>query len=381
MKKLLIFTAHYLPYVGGLENHVAGIAERLSKKGYQVTIFTSNIPKTKELEVVNPNLRIIRYPAFHVIENYPVPKLWSKKYRSYIKQLKNEGYDIVMSRTRFFFSSFLAYLFARKTKTKYVHVEHGNSFVKLGSWWKDLIALTVDLTTGAWIIKHADLCLGISNGSRDFLSKFRKGNIPIINRGIDFDYLKRIKPSINNKKIKIGYSARIIFWKGLQNALEGFNMLPEKLKDNAIFYVGGGGPDEDWIKKKYESKNIKFFGKLTRDESVALMKSCDIFTHPTISGGALSTSLLEAMACDNALVGTPAEGGEEVLFKNNSILIKESDPKLFRDAFIKLIENKRLRVELSKKAKEFIHKKFTWDEKINDYDKLLTKLIDEPRRK
>ena len=48
MKKLLIFPGYYLPHVGGLESHVDELARRMSKKGFDVTIFAPNIPETKK---------------------------------------------------------------------------------------------------------------------------------------------------------------------------------------------------------------------------------------------------------------------------------------------------------------------------------------------
>lgn len=377
MKKLIIFPGYFPPHVGGLESHVDELAKRLSKKGFKITIFAPNIPKTKEKEKINKNLEIIRYPAFEVIQNFPMPKFWNKKYNKSLNKFKSENFDFVMSRTRFFISSFAAYLFARKNKIKFVHVEHGSDYIKLGSWWKDLIARIYDHTLGAIVIKNSDICIAISHAVLDFLKKFRKkGDIPVITRGVDFDYIDKIKANLKIKakykdKIIIGFAGRIIHWKGLQNALEGFNKLDKKVRNKCVFLVIGNGQDFDKLKDKYEDKNILFLGRKTRDETISLMKSLDIYVHSTISGGGLSNALLEGMATNNAIIATKAEGADEVLNYKSAILINSSNPKLFQKSFQILINNKKTQKRLSNNANKFVKDNFNWDNKIEQYLKVL----------
>ena len=194
MKKLLIFPGYFPPHVGGLESHVDELSRRLSKEGFKITIFAPNIPKTKEYEKINENLEVIRYPAFEVINNFPMPKFWEKEFRHHLKSFKKESFDMVMSRTRFFFSSFIACRFARKNRIRFIHVEHGSEYVKLKNPITTFIAWLYDKTIGAYVIKKADTCIAISESSKRFLRRFRKkGEIPIITRGIEFEYLDDIK--------------------------------------------------------------------------------------------------------------------------------------------------------------------------------------------
>ena len=53
MKKVCIFSAQYLPTVGGVERYTYNIAKQLQKKGIDVTIVTSRISKLKEFEIEN----------------------------------------------------------------------------------------------------------------------------------------------------------------------------------------------------------------------------------------------------------------------------------------------------------------------------------------
>lgn len=377
MKKLLIFSGYFPPHLGGLESHVDELARRLSKEGFKITIFAPNIPKANEYERINQNLEIIRYPAFEVINNFPMPKFWRKEFRKQLKGFRKERFDIVMSRTRFFFSSFIACRFALKNKIRFVHAEHGSEYVKLKNPLFSFIAWLYDKTLGAYVIRNADLCIAISKSSERFLRRFRKiGKIPMITRGVEFEYIDNIKRDEKiikryQDKIRLGFIGRIIEWKGLQNALEGFEKMDNALKKKCVFIVVGDGPDYDKIKKKYESENVIFLGKKKRDEALSIMKTFDIYVHSTISGGALSNSLLEAMTVGSAIVATEAEGADEVLNNDSAIMLNESKPELFKKAFEKMINKRELREKIRINANNSVRKNFRWDDKIREYEKVL----------
>jgi glycosyltransferase involved in cell wall biosynthesis len=377
MKKLLIFPGYFPPHVGGLESHVDELVRRLCEKGFKIIIFAPNIPGAKEYEKINENLKVIRYPAFDVITNFPMPKFWGKDFRKHLKDFKKEEFDIVTSRTRFFYSSFLACRFAKKNNIRFIHVEHGSEYVKLKNPLTTFIAWLYDKTLGAYVIKKADLCIAISKSSERFLRRFRKkGEIPIITRGVEFDYIDKIKKyekirEIYKDKIIIGFVGRIIHWKGLYNALSGFEMLEKEEKKKCVFAIVGDGPDKKSLESRFKSKNIIFLGKKTRDESISLMKTFDIYIHSTISGGGLSNSLLEAASVGSAIIATKAEGADEVLDDKSAVMIEKSEPILFREALLKMINNKDFREKLKINAKTNVRKSFNWDNKIKQYEKVL----------
>ena len=66
MKKVCIFSAQYLPTVGGVERYTYNIAKQLQKKGIDVTIVTSRISKLKEFEIEN-GIKIYRLPCYNLM--------------------------------------------------------------------------------------------------------------------------------------------------------------------------------------------------------------------------------------------------------------------------------------------------------------------------
>lgn len=116
-KNLLIFAYFFPPHIGGGETHVYELAKHLSDKNFKIVVFTPNIPETKQIEKIKNNLEVIRYPAVEMGGN-PFPEIWKLKFWKLFKEAIKTKPDFVMSRTRFFFISFFAFLFAKLTKTR-----------------------------------------------------------------------------------------------------------------------------------------------------------------------------------------------------------------------------------------------------------------------
>src|SRR3989339_611359 len=121
--KLLIFCSYYPPHTGGLESHADEFNKYLSQRGIDITVFTPKLPKNSpESEILYNNVKIIRFPAFEIISNYPLPKFWSLKFWSLFLRLFNQKFDITISRTRFFNTSLLTLIYAKIKKVRWIHI-------------------------------------------------------------------------------------------------------------------------------------------------------------------------------------------------------------------------------------------------------------------
>lgn len=390
MKKtnLIIFPGNFLPHVGGLETHVDEFCKYLSKTNkYNITLFIPNVVDAKDKETIHNKVKIIRYPAFELVANWPFPKLWSLKFWKLYFGLYKNKYDIVMTRTRFFSNTFLGLFFSkiRYNQIKLIHVEHGSGFVKLESKFKSNIAFIYDKIFGKLIFLMADKTISISGAVqkfiyRNFLNE-KNNNIQIIRRGVDFELYKKIKKkeSLFENKIKMIFVGRLYKWKGVENSIDAYKLLPKKLQEKSVFIIVGDGEDFHRLQIRAENfldNGIYFFGERDFNEAISIMKSSDIYVHSAYEGGGLSNSLLQAMQCSLSIIASPNEGANEVIInKNTGILLEDNSKEKIKEAMEILLENNNLRKEYSNNAKKYVKKKFSWQNNIKAYQEVFYEVL------
>lgn len=119
---ILMVTARYFPYMGGIETHVHEVGRRLAERGSNVTILTTvptppahsqPLPEEETIE----GMRIIRVPAWPPQRDYYIaPEIFSL--------VKHGGWDLVHCQGCHTFVPPLAMLAAREAKIPYLLTFH-----------------------------------------------------------------------------------------------------------------------------------------------------------------------------------------------------------------------------------------------------------------
>ena len=397
-----------MPHIGGLETHVDEFIKYLSKSdNYDISVVAPNIPKYKEFEIKYNNVKIYRYPAFEIIPNYPIPNLLNINFWKIFLKLYKINFNIVMTRTRFFTNTLIGFIFAkiRLHKKKLIHVEHGSAFVKVENKYTNKIAYYYDIIIGNIVFNKSDCVIAISNAVKNFISnnflkcdnnnnhksnksnKSNKNNsnndIPLIYRGIEIETIEQIKEDseITNKfknKVKLCFVGRLFKWKGVENTIKAYKLLPEHIKDNTVLIIVGYGEDLKRLKEiseNYLDNGIYFTGKKEFKDAIGIVKASDIYIHSSYRGGGLSSSLLQAMCCGKAIIASPYEGGNEVINEDRGVLLKDNSPEQIKNGIIYLIKNKKLIGIYGKNAKKFIKENFNWQSSVEEYKKIFNKLL------
>lgn len=371
MKSLLIFSPHFYPYVGGLESHVEEFAKHISEHDFNVVIFTSRFAtEAPPDEQRYKNVRIIRYPAFQIVPNFPCPKFWSKEFWKQWSLIKKMKFDFQMTRTRFFLTSLLPFFYGRK-KAKWIHVEHGSSYVQLSNRLKNLIGFMYDNILGRLILLTADEVVVISKSVESFVTKFTNRPTHLIYRGMDLvklDCTIKDQIKLDESRIKIGVACRLYKWKGVENSINAVLSIP---RNDIVFYIAGNGEDFAHL-KEYESDKIRLLGELSRNEAISFLKKLDIYIHSSYAGGGLSCALLEAMYCENVVIATPNEGANEVVNNGKTgILVKESSEDAIKQGIEQVLLEKDKWPTYRENAHKFIGDNFIWNKAIERYLKIL----------
>lgn len=382
--KLLVFSPYYPPHIGGLETHSDHFNKYLSYKGVDITVFAPKLPREAEAqEVLHKNVVVLRFPALEIIPNYPFPKFWKTSFWEVLLKLYRNNYDLIISRTRFFFSSFLALMFARLKKIKHIHIEHGASTSKLNSKFKTFIAYLYDYTLGTLVLRFSNMNIANSKATADFVNKLdKKRSCDVIYRGVEIDKIIKIKPDLNIKnkypnRLIITYIGRLIDGKGVNDLLQAIKITEDK---KILCFIVGDGPQKENLKKFAKqlgiSENIIFFGHKTFKGAVGILKTSDIFINPSYSEG-LPTAVIEAALCKKAIIATNVGGTPEIITSENSgFLIESGNAKLLAKKIKKLSENKSLREDLGNNAFEEVKNKFNWNSTTNKYLDKFNEMLD-----
>ena len=148
-------------------------------------------------------------PSIEIINNFPVYKFWDKKYWIIMQYLKEntspqpspleerekEQNWRILTHTRFFLTSFIWWLFAKKNKIKWIHIEHWSSYVKLSSKLKSYLSIIYDKSFGKWIFKKADKVLDTTRAELDKSIKYEPTERTFKTENI-IDDIKALNPDI-----------------------------------------------------------------------------------------------------------------------------------------------------------------------------------------
>ncbi|MDO9027957.1 MAG: glycosyltransferase family 4 protein, partial [Candidatus Roizmanbacteria bacterium] len=166
-----------------------------------------------------------------------------------------------------------------------------------------------------------------------------------------------------NAKIVILFVARIVPRKGLLYLLKAFKNLLKKTK-NIKLTVLGDGPQLSTCMKYARIHNFKkyinFKGYIIGKEKIRSYQEADIFCAP-YRNEAFGLTLLEAMAIGVPIVSFKNSAFKEILkdYPYQELLVKPKDTNKLAEALSKLINNEKMRKELSSwEIKE--SKKYSW---------------------
>lgn len=381
--KLLIFSPHYPPYIGGLETHAAEFNKYISEDPIieAITVFTAHIP-THTLQVEKQKkITIIRFPAFHIIPNYPVPKLWLPQFWRQWRTIQRYNADLILSRTRFCFASLLALILAKSQRKPWIHIEHGSDYVQLANPFFAWVAYLYDQTIGRLIFRSSTKNIAISQAVKTFVSQFDARPIPVIYRGVEIDFIENVTPDEKLRqrlkgKVGVIFVGRLIDGKGVTDLLYA---LADLKNDEVRGLIVGEGSQRTNLESLTRTLGIEdkveFFGQQPLKQALALVKAADIFVNPSYTEG-LPSSVIEAALCRLAIIATDVGGTREIIEHNKSGYLIPARDRVSLAHYLRVIINhpedsKKIGVEAYRAANE----RFAWSKSCDTYKEIFKEIL------
>jgi glycosyltransferase involved in cell wall biosynthesis len=222
-----------------------------------------------------------------------------------------------------------------------------NQLIEGGSFYKKIIFKVISIFS----YKNADLIIVTSKEIEDFIvSNFNlsRDMIEILPNWIDMEIFKKSRTSfIPNRILMVG---RLSKEKNIIQLLKA-----AKNSNLSIDIVGSGILKEELRNfAKKNDINVKFLGFIDNNELPQIYNSYSIYVLCSNYEGNPKT-LLEAMACELAVIGTNVQGINNIIVdKLNGLLVPLGDEKSLNSAIKKLLNNENLRSEYGMKAREWI---------------------------
>lgn len=371
-KKYCIFSAQYLPHMGGVERYTYYLAKELIKLGNKVTVVTSHMDGLPDHQV-EEGIEIYRMPSFNFMDGrLPVLKC-GKRTRCIADKLKNQKFDFVLINTRFYFLSLYGAAFAKKNKLKSAVLEHGTGHLTFNNKILDIIENIYEHGITAVLKHYCHDYYGVSKACCKWSSHFGIKSKGVLYNSIDIEEMEKLMESpvmdyrksfdIDKDDTVITFTGRMVIEKGIYNLLDSVSSMDAN--KNIVLFMAGDGPEYDKMSKRanqLSNSRVKIIplGKIDFLHIAALLKSTDIYCLPSVSEG-FPTSVLEAAAA-KCFVVTTYNGGARELIKDgkSGTIIKDNNTERLSKALREAVLNDNYRERAVETAYNDVKSKFTW---------------------
>lgn len=330
MKKVLIFSLQYYPFVGGAEVAIKEITDRISPEQYEFHMLTSRFDSS--------------LPKIEKVGNITVYRIGLSTKSPGISDLKKLPLHL---------NKFLFQILAVP------HALSLHSKLKFNATW-GMMAHATAIPAGLFksLKPLVPYVLTLQEGDpTEYIEKMMKPVWPLFRQGfvradalqpistfllnwgkrMGFSGAERVIPNgvdtarftqtftesqVQEMKEKLGKkqgdvfvvtTSRLVHKNAVDDVIRALTHLP----NNVHFLIYGIGPDEE--KLRYLAKNLgvedraHFMGQIGHQEMPLMLAACDIFTRPSRSEG-MGNSFIEAMAAGLPIIATQEGGISDFLF-------------------------------------------------------------------
>ena len=326
--------------IGGIAQHVQGLSNFLKKKGHDIDIISSE-------NTLTIPVKGLKNPSFMI--------------SSFFKSKFKKDNDIVHAHN---IPTALAMKNATGKKILTLHGIFSKQIDQLHGKTTSNISERYEKNALNW----ADVITVVSKEAHEHYTKlgFHVQQIP---NGINIVSL----PTKEDKRFEnqIIFAGRLSKEKGILVLLD----VAKKIPENIHLLILGTGPEEDKVRELAKShSNIHFLGYQSKENTIALIRGSEILIQPSLMEG-ISSTLLEAMACNTTIIASNVGGNKEIIENNHSgILVNSNNSESILNQILELMKDSNKKKKLAENAFNEV-KKYDWEHVgklyLDLYDSLL----------
>lgn len=394
MKRILIFSLTYHPYVGGAEIAIKEVTDRIDPNEYafdMITLrFDKNLPEVERIGNVtvhrigmttsSPKISDRRIPFTARLAKILFPFSSFRKARALHKE---HAYDIVwamMANQAGFGALLFKYAYPRVPYL--LELQDGNTLEQVKARQPVLLLL--------WpLYKRIYLKANIIKTISHFIEKLARnigftGPIAVIPNAVDVAQFSLPVPKETEVELKSKFgkklgdvflftASRLVLSRGVEDIIRALAHLPPHVK----LLVAGTGEDRkklEYIAQKTGvGGRVIFAGQVEHAKLPAYYKISDIFVRPSIIEG-FGSSFVEAFAAGIPVVATPVGGIPDFLYDPErnpnhpatGLFCEVRNPESIARAVTRYMKEPALVAEVVQNARVLAEKKYDWNTIVKD---------------
>ena len=289
-------------------------------------------------------LRVVRSVFLKIPGNEKLNiRRWSRQTRELYRKYQEEfgRPDLILAHS-VTWAGYAAWLIRGKYDVPYIVVEHRSYFVWSTREARELVR-PYHLPFYEMAYRNCEKLVLVSGslmtGLKELLPWIGEKTTVIPNMVREDMFLPPDKPRRSDPFIFL-WAGRLEHMKGIDLLLEAVRLLKQKIITPFMVRLAGKGNLRAELEKlavKLDVDNqVKFLGRITRDEMQKEMKSANCFVLPS-RYEAFGAVLIEAMASGLPVIATRSGGPDLIVTKENGLLIDPEDAKQLAEAMGKMI--------------------------------------------
>lgn len=381
MKKILVLNNEFPPLWWWQANANKYIFEQFQNyQEYDFTLITSSTDQDK-VEDFSENIKIYYLNIWKWWKNYHFQSikdllLYSCKVIFFFyKKLREQKYDVTIcfSGVPAWFLGFLLKIFF---KIPYLVLLRGSDVPFYEKRWYYL-----DICIFSWlspfIWKNSKYVTALSKDLKNMAKKVYNGKIDVIYNWIDTkEFFPDIELRYSQKTINILFVWRLVERKWVIYLLEAFAKLSKKYKNISLSIVWDGPLKmelEAFVSDNKLQEKVKILWLVKHDNLSKLYQRNHIFVIPSLNE-ALWNVTQEALASWLPIITTDTWAAELIQENINWFIIEKKSVVDIEKKLDILIQNSKLRDEMSQKSREF-SLEMSWDKVAEKYKNILDNII------
>lgn len=365
--------------MGGIENFTQNLARALGNRGHAVTVVTNDTNSIGAGWACEDGFDVLRLPCVPLVDGrLPLPKPSAVR-RELLKELSAREFDGVLVNARFYPHSLLGMKIARARGLAPLVLDHGSAYLSFSNPLLDPCVRIYEHVMTALGKRYKPRYFGISHKSVEWLRTFGIETEGVISNSIDAAEFRecasrrdfRAELELDKDDFLVAFVGRLIPEKGISSIIEASRNC-ELVSRRAVFALAGDGPLADEVKAA-EGPNLRWVGRLGKNDVSALLQQSDALCLPSRSEG-FSTTLLEAGACGCPAVVTDIGGARELIpDEHYGTIIQSREAAAVISALAFVVDNRSVLLEQSQNCRRQVDGKFSWDKSALQVEEYLTK--------